>query len=60
VPPGHIQYIDDLMQQHGIDPSDLWDGGYDGGDLSNMREVGTAKLLDVAFKHPIELERRMS
>ena len=55
VPPGHIQYIDDLMRQHGIDPSDLWDGGYDGGDLSNMREAGAAKLLDVAFKHPIKL-----
>ena len=55
VPPGHIEYINEMMRQHDIDPSDLWDGDYDEGDSSNMREAGATKLLDVAFKHPIKL-----
>jgi NAD(P)H-dependent flavin oxidoreductase YrpB (nitropropane dioxygenase family) len=55
VPPGHLEYINEMMRQHGIDPSDLWDGDYDEGDSSNMREAGATKLLDVAFKHPIKL-----
>jgi NAD(P)H-dependent flavin oxidoreductase YrpB (nitropropane dioxygenase family) len=55
VPPGHLEYINEMMRQHGIDPSDLWDGDYDEGDSGNMREAGATKLLDVAFKHPIKL-----
>ena len=55
VPPEHRKYVDDLLERNGIDASDLWVGeiGDDYGD--NYREVGAAKIMDVAFAHPIAL-----
>jgi NAD(P)H-dependent flavin oxidoreductase YrpB (nitropropane dioxygenase family) len=55
IPPSHIDHINEMMRRHDIDPSDLWDGAYDEGNSSNMREIGATRLLDVAFKHPIRL-----
>jgi NAD(P)H-dependent flavin oxidoreductase YrpB (nitropropane dioxygenase family) len=55
IPPEHIKYVNDLMHQHGIETDDLWSGDYDDRDSNGMREAGAARLLDVAFKHPIKL-----
>ena len=55
IPPAHIEYINELMAKHGIDSDDLWSGDYDDRDSNSMREAGAARLLDVAFKHPIKL-----
>jgi NAD(P)H-dependent flavin oxidoreductase YrpB (nitropropane dioxygenase family) len=55
IPPEHIDYVNALMQQHGIDSADLWSGDYDNRDSNGMREAGAARLLDVAFQHPIKL-----
>jgi NAD(P)H-dependent flavin oxidoreductase YrpB (nitropropane dioxygenase family) len=56
VPPEHRRHVAGLLAQHGIDTADLWtarQGDYDYTD--NMREGGAARLLDVAFSHPIKL-----
>ncbi|MFT5175707.1 MAG: NAD(P)H-dependent flavin oxidoreductase YrpB (nitropropane dioxygenase family) [Gammaproteobacteria bacterium] len=55
IPPEHIKYVNGLMQQYGIETDDLWSGDYDNRDSNGMREAGAARLLDVAFKHPIKL-----
>lgn len=55
IPPEHRAYIDDLLESHGIDTSDLWSGKYGHDYTHNMREAGAAELLDVAFEHPIKL-----
>jgi NAD(P)H-dependent flavin oxidoreductase YrpB (nitropropane dioxygenase family) len=55
IPVEHRRYVEELMAQHNIDPSDLWDQGMTGGMGDNMRESGATKLLDVAFAHPIKL-----
>ena len=55
IPGGHRKFVESLLERHGIDPSDLWNGGYDVRSSDNMREAGALKLIDVAFKHPIKL-----
>ena len=55
IPPEHIDYVNELLAKHGIDSGDLWSGDYDDRDSSGMREAGAARLLDVAFQHPIRL-----
>ena len=54
IPPEHKAYVESILAQNGIDSSDLWrtpSAGY--GD--NLRESGAARVLDVAFNHPIKL-----
>src|SRR3546814_17861810 len=55
IPPEHRKFIEDLMRRHQIDPSDLWVGAYDDRDSSVMRPDGAKKMLEVAFRHPIQL-----
>ena len=55
IPPEHRKYVDDLLERHGIDTSDLWDEGIEPAWGDNMRAVGASRLLDVAFSHPIKL-----
>ncbi len=55
IPPEHRNYIDSLLEGHGIDTSDLWSGKYGTDYTHNMREAGAAELLDVAFRHPIAM-----
>lgn len=55
VPPEHRKYIDDLLVRHGIDPSDLWSAGIADNYGDNLRESGAARILDVAFAHPIRM-----
>lgn len=52
---GHRRFVEELLDQHGIDSTDLWNGEYDGRSSDNMREAGALKLIDVAFRHPIKL-----
>jgi NAD(P)H-dependent flavin oxidoreductase YrpB (nitropropane dioxygenase family) len=55
VPPEHRRYVADLLAQHGIDTTGLWDGRFRNAHGENMREAGAQGLLDVAFAHPIGL-----
>jgi NAD(P)H-dependent flavin oxidoreductase YrpB (nitropropane dioxygenase family) len=55
IPMGHRKFVEELLDRHGIDSTDLWNGEYDGRSSDNMREVGALKLIDVAFNHPIKL-----
>lgn len=56
VPQSHREFAADLLARHDIDASDLdsaMPARQSFGD--NMREDGAARLLDVAFRHPIKL-----
>ena len=55
IPVGHRRFVEELLDRHGIDSTDLWNGEYDGRSSDNMREAGALKLIDVAFRHPIKL-----
>ena len=55
IPPQHIAYINQLLEAHEIDTTDLWSGKYGTDYTHNMREAGAGDLLDVAFEHPISL-----
>ena len=55
VPPEHRKYIADLLASHDIDTNDLWTGAHAHDYTDNMRATGAARLLDVAFSHPIKL-----
>lgn len=55
IPPEHRAYINELLENHNIDTSDLWAGSYGHDYTNNMREAGATELLDVAFNHPIKL-----
>lgn len=55
IPPGHLDYIENLLKTHDIDTSDLWSGQYGTDYTNNMRESGATELLEVAFGHPISL-----
>lgn len=55
VPESHRRHIAQLLEQHGIDSSDLWTANWAHDYSDNMREGGAQKLLDVAFAHPIKL-----
>ena len=55
IPPQHIAYINQLLEAHEIDTTDLWSGKYGIDYTHNMREAGAGDLLDVAFEHPISL-----
>lgn len=55
VPPEYRRHVEDLLRQNGIDVGDLWESKAAEGFGDNLREAGAAKLLDVAFRHPIGL-----
>jgi NAD(P)H-dependent flavin oxidoreductase YrpB (nitropropane dioxygenase family) len=55
VPPEHRRYIETMLKKHDISADDLWTGEYARDYSDNMREGGAARLLDVAFAHPIKL-----
>lgn len=55
VPPEHRQYVTDLLEKHGIDTGDLWSEGIDDDYGDNYRAAGAAKVMDVAFEHPIAM-----
>jgi NAD(P)H-dependent flavin oxidoreductase YrpB (nitropropane dioxygenase family) len=53
IPPAHRQFVEQLLQRHGIDTSDLWIDAFRPGHADSMREVGASRLLDTAFSHPL-------
>ncbi|WP_260583298.1 hypothetical protein [Sphingopyxis sp. PET50] len=56
IPETHLEFAAGLLAKHGIDAAgldDLREARSAFGD--NMREDGAAKLLEVAFRHPIGL-----
>lgn len=55
VPPEYRRHVEELLSKHGIDVADLWESKAAEGFGENLREAGAAKLLDVAFRHPIAL-----
>lgn len=55
VPPEYRRHVENLLREHNIDVSDLWESKAAEGFGDNLREAGAAKLLDVAFQHPIAL-----
>jgi NAD(P)H-dependent flavin oxidoreductase YrpB (nitropropane dioxygenase family) len=55
VPESHRRHIEALLERHGIDTRDLWNGDWASDYTDNMREDGAKRLLDVAFAHPIAL-----
>ncbi|WP_422060930.1 NAD(P)H-dependent flavin oxidoreductase [Sphingopyxis sp.] len=56
IPSEHKAFISDLLQKHGVDDSDLALPGAMRSSLGdNMSDDGAAKLLEVAFRHPIKL-----
>jgi len=56
VPEGHRRFVTDLLQQHQVDPTALYENQRLGlGLADNLQHSGAAKLLDVCFDHPIRL-----
>jgi NAD(P)H-dependent flavin oxidoreductase YrpB (nitropropane dioxygenase family) len=55
IPAEHRGFVTDLFARHDIDASRLWDGGIGHNVGDHLRVSGAAKLLDVAFAHPIQL-----
>jgi NAD(P)H-dependent flavin oxidoreductase YrpB (nitropropane dioxygenase family) len=55
IPAEHRTFIEDMLRQHDIDPTDIWEGAYGANYGDNLREHGAARLLDVALEHPIKL-----
>jgi len=55
IPGGHRKFVENLLERHRIDPSDLCNRGYELRSSDNKREAGALKLIDVAFKHPVKL-----
>ncbi|MDO9369293.1 MAG: nitronate monooxygenase [Sphingopyxis sp.] len=56
IPAEHKAFISDLLQKHGVDGGDLALPGAIRSSLGdNMSDDGAARLLEVAFRHPIGL-----
>ncbi|WP_428627107.1 NAD(P)H-dependent flavin oxidoreductase [Sphingopyxis sp.] len=56
IPDAHKAFIAGLLQKHGVDDSDLSLSGAARSSLGdNMSDDGAARLLEVAFRHPIAL-----
>ncbi len=57
IPDEHKSFARKLLEEHGIDTTDLTDERFERGSkiTRNIREQGAQSLLDVAFKHPIAL-----
>lgn len=52
IPPGHREFVRDLLAEHGLDPDTLPVDGYEASGLAD--ELGEG-LLEVCFRHPIRL-----
>ncbi len=55
LPEQHRKFVEDLLERHGIDTSDLWSSNSDDRDSSIMRPSGAARMLEVAFRYPIKM-----
>jgi NAD(P)H-dependent flavin oxidoreductase YrpB (nitropropane dioxygenase family) len=56
VPEGHRDFVRQLLNQHEVDCSELYEGATLGlSTAGNLQKSGAAKLLDVCFDHPIKL-----
>ncbi|WP_447762804.1 NAD(P)H-dependent flavin oxidoreductase [Sphingopyxis panaciterrae] len=56
IPDEHKAFVADLLEKHGVGDGDLALPAATRSSLGdNMREDGAAKLLEVAFRHPIKL-----
>lgn len=56
IPEEHKAFISGLLEKHGVDGGDLALPGATPGSLGdNMSDDGAARLLEVAFRHPIGL-----
>jgi NAD(P)H-dependent flavin oxidoreductase YrpB (nitropropane dioxygenase family) len=55
IPAEHKAFVADLLGKHGVNDGDLALPAVDGGLGENMTDDGAAKLLEVAFRHPIKL-----
>ncbi len=57
VPEEHRAFARSILEEHGIDTSDLTEKALQGGAVlsQNLRVAGAEELLDIAFAHPIKL-----
>jgi NAD(P)H-dependent flavin oxidoreductase YrpB (nitropropane dioxygenase family) len=55
IPPEHKAYVDRILAEHGVSAEGLWDHPVGSNFAAGMRESGAARILDVAFSHPIKL-----
>jgi NAD(P)H-dependent flavin oxidoreductase YrpB (nitropropane dioxygenase family) len=55
IPDEHKTFVAGLLQKHGVDEGNLALPAVGGGLGENMTDDGAAKLLEVAFRHPIGL-----
>lgn len=55
IPDAHKAFVAGLLSKHGVDDANLALPATGGSLGDNMREDGAAKLLEVAFRHPIGL-----
>lgn len=55
IPAEHEAFVADLLGKHGVDEGNLALPAVGGGLGENMTDDGAAKLLEVAFRHPIKL-----
>lgn len=55
IPSEHKAFVADLLGKHGVNEGDLALPAVGGGLGENMTDDGAAKLLEVAFRHPIKL-----
>lgn len=55
IPAEHTAFVADLLGKHGVDDGNLALPAIGGGLGENMTDDGAARLLEVAFRHPIKL-----
>jgi len=55
IPQTHRRFVAELLERHGVDSSDVWDGDYEFRDSSFMLESGAARMLETAFAYPIKM-----
>jgi len=55
IPDEHRAFVAGLLEKHGVDDGNLTLPAVGGGLGENMTDDGAAKLLEVAFRHPIKL-----
>ena len=55
IPDEHKAFVAGLLEKHGVDDGNLALPAVGGGLGENMTDDGAAKLLEVAFRHPIKL-----
>lgn len=55
IPAEYKAFVADLLGKHGVDDGNLTLPAVGGGLGANMTDDGAAKLLEVAFRHPIKL-----